>query len=206
MSEPNLYVVSAPSGGGKTSLIAALLKRDPRIRLSVSHTTRDPRPGEQDGKHYHFVEEARFDQLVDQGAFLEHAHVFDNRYGTGRHAVQRQLDNGFDVVLDIDWQGARQVRESFPACCTIFMVPPSIAVLQKRLTGRGQDDDQVIRRRMRDARAEISHWKEFDYLVINDYFEDALDDLHSIIREGRPNRPGQQQRKVKILAELLETG
>jgi guanylate kinase len=199
-------VVAAPSGGGKTSLIAALLERDPRVRLSVSHTTRAPRPGEQDGVHYHFVNEERFLQLVSQDAFLEHARVFDHYYGTGRAAVEQQLAEGCDVVLDIDWQGARQVRQSFPACRSIFIVPPSLQELHRRLTRRGQDNDAVIRRRMRDARNEISHWDEFDFLVINDEFDDALADLQSIIRHGRAQRDHQREREAEILAELLETG
>ena len=206
MSEPGLYVVAAPSGGGKTSLIAALLEQDRRIRLSVSHTTRAPRPGEQDGVHYHFVNEERFLQLVSQDAFLEHARVFDHYYGTGRAAVDQQLAEGYDVVLDIDWQGARQVRQSFPACRSIFIVPPSLEELHRRLTRRGQDDDAVIRRRMRDARNEISHWDEFDFLVINDEFDDALADLQCIIRHGRAQRDHQREREAEILAELLETG
>ena len=199
-------MVAAPSGGGKTSLIAALLERDPRVRLSVSHTTRAPRPGEQDGVHYHFVNEERFLQLVSQDAFLEHARVFDHYYGTGRAAVEQQLAEGCDVVLDIDWQGARQVRQSFPACRSIFIVPPSLQELHRRLTRRGQDNDAVIRRRMRDARNEISHWDEFDFLVINDEFDDALADLQSIIRHGRAQRDHQREREAEILAELLETG
>lgn len=206
MSEPNLYVVAAPSGGGKTSLIAALLERNDGIRLSVSHTTRKPRPGEVDGQHYHFVNEAAFLKLIEQGAFLEHARVFDHYYGTGREAVEKQLADGYNVVLDIDWQGARQVREAFPACRSIFIVPPSLQELQRRLAGRGTDDAEVIRRRMRDARAEISHWDEFDDLVINDDFDVALADLEAIIVEDRTERSAPNDHKREILAELLETG
>ena len=206
MNEPRLYVVAAPSGGGKTSLISALLARDDRVRLSVSHTTRQPRPGETDGVHYHFVDEAGFLELIGQDAFLEYARVFDHRYGTGRKAVERQLAAGFDVVLDIDWQGARQVRSRFPDCRSIFVIPPSIDALRNRLTGRGQDDPTVIARRMRDARNEISHWDEFDYVVVNDRFGDALEDIHSIIRHGQPRRRDEAGRRREILAELLETG
>jgi len=203
---PRLYVVSAPSGGGKTSLVNALLARDPQVALSVSHTTRPPRPGERDGVHYHFVDPAAFDGLVRQGAFLEHASVFDHRYGTGREAVERQLASGLDVLLDIDWQGARQVRASFPGARTIFILPPSMTELRKRLVGRGQDSEEVIERRMRDARAEISHAPEFDFLVVNDDFDQALDDLHSIVRSDCLARPGEARRSREIMARLLETG
>jgi len=199
-------VVAAPSGGGKSSLIAALLKKDERIKLSVSHTTRPPRSCEADGEHYHFVDEDTFQTLMQNDAFLEHAVVFDHQYGTGRESVERKLAAGFDVILDIDWQGARQIRRSFPASCSIFIVPPSLEVLRQRLVKRAQDSDAVIRRRMRDAQAEISHWDEFDYLVINDEFEEALADLHAIIRSGQPRRPYQKQRYREILAELLGTG
>jgi guanylate kinase len=205
LNNPNLYVVAAPSGGGKTSLISALLEMDDRIRLSVSHTTRPPRPGEADGVHYHFTDEPIFLSLIRENAFLEHARVFDNRYGTGREAVQQQLARGLDVILDIDWQGARQIRDSFPSCCTIFIIPPSLEVLRKRLVARGQDSDEVIQRRMRDAQTEISHWDEFDFLVINDNFDLALADLHSIIRSGKPKRDLEDRKSLEILAELLGT-
>lgn len=200
-----LFVVAAPSGGGKTSLISALLDEDDRTRLSVSYTTRPPRPGEQDGVHYHFVDEFTFLDLVSQGAFLEHARVFDYRYGTGRQSVEQQLASGHDVILDIDWQGARQIRKAFPSCCSIFIIPPSLEVLRQRLTGRGQDSESVIQRRMRDAQAEISHWTEFDFLIINDDFDEALADLHSIIRSGQLSRPRNMSQLREILAELLGT-
>lgn len=200
-----LFVVAAPSGGGKTSLISALLDEDERTRLSVSHTTRPPRPGEQDGVHYHFVDEFTFLDLVSQDAFLEHARVFDYRYGTGRQSVEQQLASGHDVILDIDWQGARQIRKAFPTCCSIFIIPPSLEVLRQRLTGRGQDSESVIQRRMRDAQAEISHWTEFDFLIINDNFDEALADLHSIIRSGHLSRPLNMRQLREILAELLGT-
>ena len=206
MSEPSLYVVAAPSGGGKTSLISALLKRDDRVQLSVSYTTRPPRPGEVDGVHYHFVDEASFQALIDRNTFLEHASVFDYRYGTSREAVEQQLKTGFDVILDIDWQGARQIRTSFPSSCSIFIIPLSLDALRQRLIGRGQDSDSVIRRRMRDAQVEISHWDEFDFLVINDKFEKALSELHSIIRSGKLSHPFDEQQYGEILAELLGTG
>ena len=206
MSEPGLYVVSAPSGGGKTSLVNALLERDPHVALSVSHTTRPPRPGERDGVHYYFVDEAAFEALAADGAFLEHARVFDHRYGTGRESVERQLADGLDVLLDIDWQGARQIRASFPAARTIFILPPSLNELRRRLVGRGQDSDAVIERRMRAARDEISHAGEFDFLIVNDDFEEALADLHAVIRQGAPLRDPRQAAGREILAQLLETG
>jgi guanylate kinase len=199
-------VVAAPSGGGKTSLISALIREDSRVRLSVSYTTRPPRPGEQDGVHYHFVDEPEFLDLISHNAFLEHARVFDYRYGTGRKAVEQQLASGHDVILDIDWQGARQIRETFPSCCSIFIIPPSLEVLRQRLTARGQDSEAVIRRRMRDAQAEISHWSEFDFLIINDDFDEALSDLQSIVRTGKSNRSLTGRQRREVLAELLGTG
>lgn len=198
-------MVAAPSGGGKTSLVNALLKMDDQIRLSVSHTTRPARPGEEDGVHYYFIGEPAFQSLILANAFLEHATVFGNRYGTGRKAVEQQLDAGFDVILDIDWQGARQIRESFPSCCSIFIIPPSLEDLHRRLVARGQDSEAVIQRRMRDAQAEISHSKEFDHLVINDDFDKALLDLHSIIRSGQPARKISGSECRETLAELLGT-
>jgi guanylate kinase len=204
-SEPNLYVIAAPSGGGKTSLINALLRRDKRISLSVSHTTRRPRPGEQDGVHYHFVNVDAFHKLIREGAFLEHAMVYGHYYGTGRSAVQKRLADGLDVMLDIDWQGAQQVRDSFPDCCSVFILPPALEELKSRLSSRGQDSADVIDKRMHQAQAEIAHWHEFDFLVINDNFDAALDDLHSIVRHGRAVRQEQEERNASLLAELLET-
>jgi guanylate kinase len=206
LNDPNLYVVAAPSGGGKTSLVNALLQKDQRVRLSVSYTTRPPRPGELDGTHYHFVGEDRFLALIERDALLEHARVFDYRYGTGQQAVEQYLAAGFDVILDIDWQGARQIRNSFPSSCSIFIVPPSLDALRQRLIRRAQDSDSVIQRRMLDAQAEISHWDEFDFLIINEEFEQALSELHSIIRSGKPDRLDDQQQYGEILAELLGTG
>jgi guanylate kinase len=206
LNNPLLYVISAPSGGGKTSLVNALLERDKRVALSVSHTTRPPRPGEVDGVHYYFVDDAAFEELASRGAFLEHARVFDYRYGTGREAVEQQLADGYDVLLDIDWQGARQIRDTFPAARTVFILPPSLDVLRERLIGRGQDSEAVISRRMESARAEISHAVEFDFLIINDDFAAALSDLQAIIRQGRPVRDEENAKTREILAELLETG
>ena len=203
MNEPNLYVVAAPSGGGKTSLIRALLEKDEKASLSISHTTRAPRPGEVEGLHYHFVDDSTFTRMIAENAFLEHAQVFDNRYGTGRDAVSLKLAAGYDIILDIDWQGARQIRGNFPDCCTIFILPPSLEVLRNRLANRGQDSMEVIERRMKDARAEISHWNEFDFVIINDDFDQALADLQSIVRHRKPRRPEQIDRNDDLVAELL---
>ncbi len=200
----NLYVVAAPSGGGKTSLIAALLRLDKQLRLSVSHTTRPPRSGEVDGQHYHFVSNDEFLRLVAENAFLEYARVYDHCYGTGREQVQRQLDSGFDVMLDIDWQGAKQIRQSFPGCRSIFILPPSLQELHRRLSLRGQDSDEVIERRMQKARSELSHASEFDYMIVNDEFDSALHDLHAIIRTGSHQRPDQGLRSETLLAQMLE--
>jgi guanylate kinase len=205
LNDPRLYVVAAPSGGGKTSLINALLAKDNRIQLSVSYTTRPPRPGEVDGVHYHFVDEESFQALIASNAFLEHAGVFDYHYGTNREAVGQQLAAGFDVILDIDWQGARQIRDSFPSSRSIFIVPPSLDALRQRLIGRGQDSAAVIQRRMRDAQAEISHWDEFDFLIINKKFKQALGELLSIIRSDKLRQPYDQRQNEEILAELLGT-
>ena len=206
MNNPGLYVVAAPSGGGKTSLIKALLEKDDRVSLSVSYTTRSARPGEKDGVHYHFVDDPAFMDLIEKNAFLEHAEVFGHRYGTGREAVEKKLRAGFDVLLDIDWQGARQIRKSFPSCCTIFILPPSLEALRNRLARRGQDSEEVIDRRMREARAEISHSSEFDYLIINDDFDQALADLQSIVRYRKLHRPRQKDHYDDLLAELQENG
>ena len=198
-----LYVVSAPSGAGKTSLVAALADAEPRVHVSVSHTTRPRRPGEQDGVDYHFVSDEAFAALVEADAFLEHAEVFDRRYGTTREAVARHLAAGDDVVLEIDWQGAAQVRARHPGTVGIFILPPSRESLAERLAGRGQDSEEVIARRMADAVAEMSHWEEFDYLVINDAFDSALADLRAIVRAGSLARPRQGARHARLIASLL---
>jgi len=202
----NLLIVAAPSGGGKTSLVKALLEADPRLALSVSHTTREPRPGEQDGVHYHFASEAEFAASVESGVFLEHAEVFGHRYGTHGDLVAQRLADGFDVILEIDWQGARQVREHAAGCHSIFILPPSLKALRQRLSGRATDSEEVIASRMRQAREEISHWDEFDFLVVNDRFEDALADIQAIIRGLRLAKPRQARSQATLLAELLENG
>ena len=201
---PNLYVVAAPSGGGKTSLSRALMQKDGQLRLSVSHTTRKPRPGEINGQDYYFVEQPEFERLVADNAFLEHARVYDHYYGTGRGSVQEQLDSGFDVMLDIDWQGAAQIRKNFPDCRSIFILPPSLEELRRRLTSRGQDSPEVIEKRMQKAHSELSHAHEFDYMIVNDDFNTAVADLHSIIHKRTHSRPGQSARTETLLAEMMK--
>lgn len=198
-----LYVIAAPSGAGKTSLVKALLERRAGIEVSVSYTTRKPRPNEIDGRDYCFVDRAAFERLIEADALLEHAQVFDNFYGTSRERVERALAAGRDVILEIDWQGARQVRERMPACATIFILPPSHAALERRLRDRRTDDEAVIARRLRDAAADISHWREFDYVIVNDDFGQALGALGSIVgREGAPwvsTRPGLEALSANLL-------
>jgi guanylate kinase len=191
----SLFIVSAPSGAGKTSLIKTLLDSLSDITVSVSHTTRPPRPGEQNGVHYHFVDVNTFLQMQSQGQFLEHAKVFDNYYGTTKSAVEETLNRGLDVILEIDWQGARQ---------SIFILPPSRQILLERLTQRGQDDQAVIARRMQDAVNEISHYGEFDFIVINDDFNLALEQLGAIITTSRLTLQRQQILNQALLLDLLQ--
>ncbi len=198
-----LYIVSAPSGAGKTSLVAALLERDPRICVSVSHTTRPMRPGEQDGVNYNFVSKDEFLELAGQGVFLEHAEVFGNYYGTSELWVNDTLAQGKDVILEIDWQGAAQVRRKRPDALSIFILPPSMEALEKRLRGRGQDPEDVIRRRLSEARSEMSHYAEFDFLVVNDAFDEAVADLLAIFRAQRLRVSRQQVVQAARLQELL---
>ena len=205
MAKGNLYIISAPSGAGKSSLVTALVKDWPDIEVSVSHTTRAIRPGEEDGVNYHFVDEAAFVEMIDQGVFLEHAQVFDNRYGTSRQSIQERLLKGKDVILEIDWQGARQIRQLVTDCKSIYILPPSVIALRERLQNRGQDDDELIERRMRDAVSEMSHYGEFDYIVINDDFEQAKNDLSAIFVSNRLLKVFQQEQHTDLLAELLAT-
>ena len=183
MKQGRLYVVSAPSGAGKTSLVKALMEREPAIQFSVSYTTREPRPNEVPGRDYHFVAPEQFQQMVEAGEFLEHASVFDNYYGTGVRAVQEALRCGEQLLLEIDWQGARQVRERLPEALSIFILPPSRSALEERLKNRSTDSSSVIERRLRDAGEDIGHWNEFDYVVINDEFERAIADLQNIVHD-----------------------
>jgi len=197
-----LYIVAAPSGAGKTSLVKALVECTPGVEVSVSHTTRAPRPGERDGVNYHFVDTAAFEALINAGVFLEYARVFDHYYGTSRDSVLAQLATGVDVILEIDWQGARQVRE-LADCQSVFILPASREVLRQRLIHRGQDTPQVIERRMQDAVREMSHYHEFDYVVINDDFQNALESLRAVLIANRQRQPRQSIRHRQLLATLL---
>ncbi|MBZ2189059.1 guanylate kinase [Alcanivorax sp. JB21] len=198
-----LFIVSAPSGAGKTSLVAALVDTLDGVRISVSHTTRAIRPGEEDGINYHFTDRDTFLQKVGEGRFLEHAEVFGNLYGTSADWVSDTLKAGEDVILEIDWQGAEQIRRLVPDAASIFILPPSLPELESRLRGRGQDDDAVIARRLAGAQDEMSHYGEFDYLVINDDFEHALGDLKAILRSHRLRILAQQKAQATRIGELL---
>ena len=199
----NLYVIAAPSGGGKTSLVRALLERETGIRLSVSYATRPPRPGEIDGVHYHFVDEPGFAARRDRGEFLEHAHVHGNWYATSATWLQKEVSCGHDVLLEIDWQGARQVRKLIASAVSIFILPPSLAALRERLEKRGQDAPTVIARRIDAAREEMRHCGEFDYVIINQDFAAAVDDLAAIVRASRLRTAPQLARHAKLLQALL---
>jgi guanylate kinase len=198
-----LFTVSAPSGAGKTSLLAGLVKQLPDIRVSVSHTTRAMRPGERDGIDYHFVTEPDFIAMLERAEFLEHARVFNNLYGTSQLWVEEQLHNGTDVVLEIDWQGAAQVRRLLPDCVRVFILPPSIDTLMTRLTSRRQDQPEVIQQRLAQAREEISHYVEADYLIVNDQFDTALDELLAVVKSQRLTLRAQERRFEALLLALL---
>jgi guanylate kinase len=198
-----LYVVAAPSGAGKTSLVKALMEREPRLRFSVSYTTRRPRTNEIDGRDYHFITSAQFAEMVARGEFLEHAQVFDNFYGTSLRAVRDSLAKGQLLLLEIDWQGARQVRTSLPAARSIFILPPTRQALELRLKARSTDSDAVIQRRLQDARRDISHWTEFDFVVINDRFEQAVAELHAIVEERGEPLTALRPEVARLAEELL---
>ncbi|WP_313738455.1 guanylate kinase [Pseudomonas sp.] len=205
-SSGTLYIVSAPSGAGKTSLVSALTapgSGDANIRVSVSHTTRAMRPGEQHGVNYHFVDQPRFRSMIEQGDFLEHAEVFGNFYGTSLSALQQTLDEGFDLILEIDWQGAQQVRKLMPEALSIFILPPSKEALRQRLDGRGQDSEAIIAGRMSEAVSEMRHYDEFDYVIINDDFQTALDQLKAVFLANRVRLRKQQQRHRALLEQLV---
>jgi len=198
-----LYIVSAPSGAGKTSLVKALVDAQPQVRVSVSHTTRAMRPGEVDGVNYHFVSRDEFLARLERNEFLEHAEVFGNLYGTSQRWLEQTLAEGYDLILEIDWQGAQQVRRLMPQAKSIFILPPTQEALRQRLNNRGQDSDEIIEKRMREAVSEMSHYIEYDYLVINDDFALALIDLQSIFRANQLKQQAQQQRHARLLSELL---
>lgn len=199
-----LYIISAPSGAGKTSLVKALTDDLPFIRVSVSHTTRSARPGETDGVNYNFTSVDSFQEMIGRGEFLEHAEVFGNFYGTSHPWVKQTLAQGYDLILEIDWQGAQQVRRLAPESRSIFILPPSIEALRQRLNNRGQDNGDVIDGRMQQATAEMSHYVEYDYLIINDDFDTALNELKSVFISGRLQQTAQQQRHSELLAKLLQ--
>jgi guanylate kinase len=201
-----LYVIAAPSGAGKTSLVKALMQREPRLRFSVSYTTRQPRPNEIDGGDYHFVTQARFQEMVARDEFLEHAQVYDNFYGTSLSAVQSALQEGQLLLLEIDWQGARQVRARLPAARSIFILPPTLRALAERLRDRSTDSDAVIQRRFKDAAHDLAHWPEFDYVVVNDQFERALADLLAIVHEHGEAFASNRPEVARFAAGLLQSG
>ena len=197
-----LYVIAAPSGAGKTSLVRALMEREPGLRFSISCTTRKQRPTEVHGRDYFFVDRASFEAMVAAGEFLEHALVFDNYYGTPRRQVEESLASGQDLILEIDWQGAGQVRRSLPECISVFILPPSRDELERRLRGRGTDSEEVIQRRLRDAASDMTHWREFDHVVVNDVFDRALDELQSIV-QGRGEGTLRDRPGLTMLADEL---
>lgn len=203
MISGNLFIITAASGAGKTSLVKALLEKDSNLTLSISHTTRKPRPGEQNGIDYHFVDETAFLEILGAGGFLESAQVHSARYGTSQKAVDEPLQAGRDVILEIDWQGAEQVRRIYPQAVSIFIVPPSLETLAKRLRGRAQDSEEVIAKRMAAAREEMRHLVEFDYVTINDVFDDSLQDLIAIIQAQRLKTNIQLQRHRTLIQTLI---
>lgn len=199
----SLFVVAAASGTGKTSLVRALVEGLEGIGVSISHTTRPVRPGETDGVNYHFTAREEFVRLIGEGAFLEHAEVFGNLYGTSRDWVLSELQQDRDVILEIDWQGAAQIRRLLPEAVGIFILPPSLEALRARLDHRGQDSEEVIAHRLREAQGDISHYGEFDYLVVNDDFNAALADLKAVVRASRLSRRSQSMRQEKLIRRLL---
>jgi guanylate kinase len=198
-----LFVIAAPSGAGKTSLVKALLERRPELHVSISHTTRPIRPTEQEGREYYFVPVAEFKALIGNNAFLEYAQVFDNFYGTGRKPVEEQLEKGRNVILEIDWQGARLVRKAMPECLSIFILPPSREALEQRLRDRKTDSDEVIARRLRDSIGDMSHWNEFDYVVVNEDFQRASDDLVKIVDGQGEDLRADRESLRPLLAKLV---
>ena len=198
-----LFIVAAPSGAGKSSIVNACLARDANICLSISFTSRAPRPGERHAEHYNFVSAAEFERMVDAGDFFEHARVHGDWKGTARQSVEPQLSAGRDVLLEIDWQGARQVRERIPGAVSVFILPPSRAALEQRMRARGQDSDEVIARRLAAAREEMSHYAEFDYVIVNEVFETAVEEMCAVFRASRLRRPQQETRHAGLIQALL---
>jgi guanylate kinase len=213
LSEPaagrrgRLFVIAAPSGAGKTSLVRALMEREPGLRFSISYTTRPQRPTEQHGRDYFFVGRDEFERMVAGGEFLEHARVFDNCYGTARRQVEQALAAGQDLILEIDWQGAAQVRAALPECVSVFILPPSRPELERRLRGRGTDAEDVIQRRLRDAASDMAHWREFDHVVVNDRFDQALAELQDVVagrgQATRKDRAGLVELAGRLTAERI---
>jgi len=198
-----LFIVTAPSGAGKTSIVKEVLSRIDGLTVSISHTTRPMRPGDRDGVDYHFTDRAAFQEMIRAGAFFEHAEVFGNFYGTSQQGVIDSLQRGTDVLLEIDWQGARQVRERLPAACSLFLLPPSLEVLRQRLTARASDDPQVIERRLSEAAADMRHFRDSDYFVVNDDFERAVHEVCCVIESQRLRTSHQQKRRTELLLELI---
>ena len=198
----NLFIISAPSGAGKTSMVSALLNGNQQIALSVSYTTRAPRPGETDGKEYHFISRDKFLQMAQQGDFLESAEVYGNLYGTSQSWIENQLASGRDILLEIDWQGAAQVRKLMPQAISVFILPPSLAALESRLNGRGQDSAEVIARRLQASQEDISHVAEFDYVIINDKLDEALRQLDAVITAAGLRRDSQLARHASLIDQL----
>lgn len=198
----NLFIVSAPSGAGKTSLVRALLDINPLINLSVSYTTRNPRPGEIDGRDYHFVSRETFVAMMKNGEFLESAEVYGNLYGTSQRWIEKEIEQGRDILLEIDWQGAAQVRRLFPHCISIFILPPSLEALEQRLKGRGKDNDEVIARRMAAVRDDVAHVAEFDYVIINDILNEALRELNAVALAARVRGAAQLSRHQTLINQL----
>jgi guanylate kinase len=202
----NIFIVTAPSGAGKTTLVAALLAADRQVQLSVSYATRPPREGEVHGRHYHFIDRATFEAMIGRGEFLEHADVYGNYYGTSETWIREQLSTGRDILLEIDWQGAEQVRKTFPEAIGVFILPPSVEVLEHRLRSRGKDDEATIQKRMASARGEIDHVSNFDYVVINEVLDEAVRDLVSIVRAERLRTLRQQTRHARRIAAMQSQG
>lgn len=201
----NLIIVAAPSGGGKTSLVKKLIETLEDIEVSISHTTRPMRPGEKDGVDYFFTNEAEFLQMIEENAFVEHAYVFNHHYGTSVGQIQARLDAGIDVILDIDWQGAQQIKQLFPQAIAVFVIPPSLSVLKQRLLDRRQDNADIVNSRMHQAQDELAHFSEFDYLIVNENFEQAANELEAIVIANRLRMANQTIRQGKLLSFLLSS-